>query len=222
MNRVTIFAAASLLLGMAPPLLAQDQPPLPRLMRGDVTGTIGWVSINKSDVRSYNDWRSQFGAGAAAGWYWTDHHKTQVDFVTTTGASVYSSEQIVVAPQQQTFLTTVRRYESQRISLTQLYQFGRNQWVHPFLGAGLDIVHEQSSRRDDPVYWYDSIARQSRLARESMQHGKESEIVARGVVTAGVKAYVSRNVFALTDLRVGVGRHGVQDVQWRFGLGADF
>ena len=37
--------AASLLLAMAPPpLLAQDQPAPPRLMRGDISGTVGWVS----------------------------------------------------------------------------------------------------------------------------------------------------------------------------------
>ena len=164
--------AASLLLAAAPPLLAQDQPAPPRLMRGDVSGTLSWVSINKSDVRSYNDWHSQFGVSGGAGWYWTDHHKTQVEFAATTAASVYSSEPIVVGPQQQTFVTTVRSYESQRVSLTQLYQFRRNEWVHPFLGAGLDIVREQSSGRDDPAYWYDPIVRQSRLARETVQHGK--------------------------------------------------
>ena len=85
--------------------------------------------------------------------YWTDHHKTQVDFSATNGASVYSSERIVVSPQQQTFVTTVTSHESQRVSLTQLYQYRRNEWVHPFLGAGLDIVREQSSRHDNPAYW---------------------------------------------------------------------
>jgi hypothetical protein len=189
MNRLIAFAAASLLVGLAPPLLAQDQPP-PRLMRGDVTGTLGWVTINKSDVRTYNDWHSQFGVSGGAGWYWTDHHKTQAEVGATTAASVYSSEPILVAPQQQTFVTMVRKYETQRVSLTELYQFRRNDWVHPFLGVGVDLVREQSSRRDDPVFWYDPVTRQSRLARE--------------------------------PLRVGIGSQRADDVQWRFGLGADF
>jgi hypothetical protein len=222
MKRLTVFLAASLLLAAAPPLLAQDQPAPPRLMRGDISGTVSWVTINKSDVRSYNDWHSQFGVSGGAGWYWTDHHKTQVEFAATTAASVYSSEPFVVGPQQQTFVTTVRSYESQRVSLTQLYQFRRNEWVHPFLGAGLDIVREQSSGRDDPIFWYDPIARQSRLARDSVRYGTQSEIAARAVLTAGVKAYFSRKVFALTDLRVAVSSHRAEDTQWRFGLGADF
>jgi hypothetical protein len=222
MKRLTVSLSASLLLAAAPPLLAQDQPAPPRLMRGDISGTVSWVTINKSDVRSYNDWHSQFGVSGGAGWYWTDHHKTQVEFAATTAASVYSSEPFVAGPQQQTFVTTVRSYESQRVSLTQLYQFRRNEWVHPFVGAGLDIVREQSSGRDDPIFWYDPIARQSRLARDSVRYGAQSEIAARAVLTAGVKAYFSRKVFALTDLRVAVSSHRAEDTQWRFGLGADF
>ena len=99
MNRLTLLAAASLVLGMASRLLAQDQPPPPRLMRGDISGTVGWVSINKSDksnVRSYNDWHSQLGASAGAGWLSTDHHKTELDVAATTGATVYSSERMVI------------------------------------------------------------------------------------------------------------------------------
>ena len=191
-------------------------------MRGDISGTVGWVGINKSSPYTSNDWHSQFGVSLAAGWYWTNHHKTEVDIGATTSTTVYTAEQILVAPQQQTFRTTFSSYESQRVSVTQLYQFRRNEWVHPFLGAGLDIVREQTSRRDDPLFSYDPISRQSRPVREAVDYGQRSEILARGVLTAGVKAYLSRTVFALTDLRVGVGSRRVEDVQWRFGLGADF
>ena len=61
---------AVLLLGPSP-LLAQDTGSHPRLMRGDVSGTVGWVSTNKGDVAydRYNDWRSQAGFSLGAGWY---------------------------------------------------------------------------------------------------------------------------------------------------------
>jgi hypothetical protein len=226
MNRMILLAAAALLLAPAPRLLAQahdnDQSPPRRLMRGDVSGTVNWVSINKGNARSYNDWHSQFGVSGGAGWYWTDHHKTQVDFAATTAATVYSSQPYFVAPQQQTFVTTVRTYESQRVSLIQLYQFRRNEWVHPFLGAGLDIVREESSGRDDPGFWYDPLLRQSRLARDPVQYGDQSKVAARAVLTTGVKAYFSRKVFALTDVRVNVSSRRAEDMQWRVGLGADF
>ena len=113
------------------------------------------VTINKSDVRSYNDWHSQFGVSGGAGWYWTNHHKTQVEFAATTAASVYTSEPFVVGPgRADVRVTTVRSYESQRVSLAQLYKFRRNEWVHPFLGAGLDIVREQSLGGAVPILWY--------------------------------------------------------------------
>ena len=177
---------------------------------GTSPGTLGWVSINKSDVRSYNDWHSQFGVSGGAGWYWTDHHKTQVDFVATTAASVYSSEPIVVAPQQQTFVTTVRRYESQRVSLTELYQFGGTSGsIHSSAPAWI-IVREQSSRRDDPVSGTTRSPGSRGWRASRCSTGSESEIVARAVLTAGVKAYFSRKVFALTDLRVGIGSQRVR------------
>ena len=224
MKPLTLLAAAALLLAPAPPLLAQDNDLSRRqpLVRGDVSGTVNWVVISKSDVRSYNDWHSQFGVTGGVGWYWTDHHKTQVDFTGTTAARVYSSQPYFVTPQQQTFVTTLRSYESQRVSLIQLYQFRRNEWVHPFLGAGIDIVREVSSGRDDPIFFYDQVLRQSRLARDSVRYDGRTRVAARAVLTSGVKAYFSRNVFALTDVRVGVSSRRAEDMQWRFGLGADF
>ena len=106
--------------------------------------------------------------------------------------------------------------------VTRHYQFRRNEWVHPFVGVGVDFVRERVTRRDEAVFGYDPVTRQSRLIRDAVQHGTHDDNTARAVLTAGVKAYVSRKVFALTDLRVSIGSRRTEDVQWRFGLGADF
>jgi len=212
------------LLAAAPsPLFAQDTGSPPRLMRGDVSGTVGWVSTNKGDLTydAYNDWQSQAAFSIGAGWYWTDHHQTRVEASGTTETTVYSAFPATF-PGVQTFYPVRRTFASRRLSITQHYQFRRNEWVHPFLGAGVDFVRERVSRKDDPVFAYDPITRQSRLVRDAVQHGPEDEDTARGVLTAGVKAYMSRKVFALTDLRVSIGSRRTEDVQWRFGLGADF
>jgi hypothetical protein len=55
-----------------------------------------------------------------------------------------------------------------------------------------------------------------------VQYGDRSKVAARAVLTTGVKAYFSRTVFALTDVRVGVSSRRAEDMQWRVGLGADF
>jgi opacity protein-like surface antigen len=221
MNRLQACTVLALLTAAPGPLFAQDPPP--RLMRGDVSGTIGWVNSNKGDASydHYNDWRSQAAFSLGAGWYWTDHHQTRVEVSGTTETTFYSAVPVSFVGGQ-TFIPVQRSFESRRVSLTQHYQFRRNEWVHPFVGVGVDVVREQVTRRDEPVFGYDPITRQSRLIRDAVQHGTQDENSARGVLTAGVKAYMSRKVFAVTDLRVSIGSRRTEDVQWRFGLGADF
>ena len=223
MKRLHACAVTTLLVLTPSPLLAQDAGSHPRLMRGDVSGTVAWVSTNTKELAydQYNDWRSQAGFSLGAGWYWTDHHQTRVEASGTTETTVYSA----IPPPfggGQPFIPVRRSFESRRISVTQHYQFRRNEWVHPFVGAGVDFVRERVSGQDDPVFAYDPITRQSRLVRDAVEHVAHDENTARGVLTAGVKAYLSRKVFAVTDLRVSIGSRRTEDVQWRFGLGADF
>ena len=223
MKRLHAGALTTLLILTPSPLLAQDAGSHPRLMRGDVSGTVAWVSTNTEELAydQYHDWRSQAGFGLGAGWYWTDHHQTRVEASGTTETTVYSA---ISAPfgGGQPFIPVRRSFESRRISVTQHYQFRRNEWVHPVVGAGVDFVRERVSGQDDPVFAYDPITRQSRLVRDAVEHAPHDENTARGVLTAGVKAYLARKVFAVTDLRVSIGRRRTEDVQWRFGLGADF
>jgi len=223
MKRLHACAVTTLLVLTPAQLLAQDAGSHPRLMRGDVSGTVAWVSTNTKELAydQYNDWRSQAGFSLGAGWYWTDHHQTRVEASGTTETTVYSA----IPPPfggGQPFMPVRRSFESRRISVTQHYQFRRNEWVHPFVGAGVDFVRERVSGQDDPVFAYDPITRQSRLVRDAVEHAAHDENTARGVLTAGVKAYLARKVFAVTDLRVSIGRRRTEDVQWRFGLGADF
>jgi opacity protein-like surface antigen len=223
MNRLQTCTLLTLLATTPSSLFAQDTGSPPRLMRGDVSGTVAWVNTNKEDLTydRHNDWRSQGAFSLGAGWYWTDHHQTRVEVSGTTETTFYSAVPVTFVGGQ-SFLPVQRSFESRRLSVTQHYQFRRNEWVHPFLGGGVDFVRERESRKDDPVFAYDPITRQSRLVRAPVQHGAHHENSARGVLTAGVKAYMSRKVFALTDLRVSIGSRRTEDVQWRFGLGADF
>ena len=220
MRHLQAVAAAALLLAAPGSLLAQDTS-RPRLMRGDVSGTIGWVTINKGDLADYNDWRSQAGFSLGAGWYWTDHHQTRVEGAGTTEATVYTARPVVFSGGP-SFIPVRRIFSSRRVSITQNYQFRRNEWVHPFVGAGIEFVRERISAKDDPVFGYDPITRQSRMLRDAIEYGVSDDIGARGVLTAGLKAYLSRKVFTVTDLRVSIGSRRTEDVQWRFGLGADF
>ena len=203
-------------------LLAQDATSPPQLVRGDVFGTVGWTNANRSEFTAYNRWRSQASFSLAGGWYWTDHHATRIEFAATTRKQVYNSEPYVFPGNPAIYVPTRRHFATRRFGVVQHYQFRRNEWVHPFVGAGVDAVWDRVSSEQDPVYAYDPVTRQSRLTRGPVNLGERTTVSARGVLTAGVKAYLARKAFVLTDLRVGIGRRRVEDAQWRFGIGADF
>ena len=220
MKAMTLGIAAILLIAAPDPARAQGTPS-PRLMRGDISGTVGWVNVNRGEFETYNNWRSQGAFGLALGWYWTNHVKTEIDGSATTETTVYSSGPVNVSLGQPLFASSRSTFSSERLGITHRYQFGDNEWVHPFVGAGLDLVREEISRRDEPLFAYDPITRQSRLVREGVRHPDRSKVTARAVLSAGLKAYASRQAFVLADVRVGI-RRRAEAVQWRIGAGVDF
>jgi hypothetical protein len=210
-------AAAVLLLWTASAASGQDREPL---ARGDVTGTIGWIAVNTTGLESYRNWHGQGFFAAGAGWYWTDHLKTDVEIGTSTTTETYSAVPIDVGGQRQ-FAPSYVRFGSARVALVQRYQFGRNQWFHPTLGGGVDIVRERYSRRDEPFYAYDQVTRQSRLLRTAVRHPEEHETAVHALAVGGFKAYVTPRAFFLADMRVTFASRA-EDILFRVGFGVDF
>jgi hypothetical protein len=50
----------------------------------------------------------------------------------------------------------------QNVAIAQQYQFFRNQWVHPHVGAGVDLARETTREDYQPVVVYDTVTRLSR------------------------------------------------------------
>jgi len=222
MKWLPALAATALLLASPASALAQSGAAPRPLLKGDVSGTVAWVVTDRSDITDYNNWRSQAGFGLGAGWYWTDHHVTRVEGGGTTRETLYYPVPFIVGGNQTAYITTRRQLSTHRLGVVQLYQFRRNEWVHPFIGAGVDAVWERTATDEDPVYAFDPVTRQQRVTRPAVSYGERTTVAARGVLTGGVKAYVARKAFTVADLRVSLGRGGVADMQWRFGLGFDF
>ena len=210
-------AAAVLLLWTANPAPAQDRTPL---ARGDVAGTAGWLAVNKSEFDSYNDWHGEGLFTVGSGWYWTDNLKTDVEIGASTETRTYGAAEVEIGGQRHIAPSTIR-FRSTRLALIQRYQFGRNEWFHPSLGAGVDVVRERYSRREEPIFFYDQVTRQSRLLRDALEHGDESETEARALVVGGFKAYLTQRTFFLGDLRVTFASRA-EDTLLRFGFGVDF
>jgi opacity protein-like surface antigen len=191
-----------------------------RLVRGDVTGAVGWLHVRKDSLHDYDDWNQTLFGSASVGFYWTDHLKLEAQAGASHEFSVYSSDTIEVDGRP-FYGVSEYRFSARRLSLAGQYQFGRNQWFHPFLGAGIEVVAERVSEREQAVYSYDPVTRQSRLARPETDHPDHTDVKPMGLVQSGFKVYFHPRVFLLTDLRVGFGSDA-KDVLMRFGLGVDF
>lgn len=127
----TVAAAVMLWPG---PLVAQTPAP-PRL---DTSGTVGWFA-NDRDTREDQlfdgDTQHRWVFGGDAGFYWTEHLKSEVGLSATTTGSSYALAPIA-APTARAypFVSANRRTREVRVVAQQIYQFGHNAWVHPYVG----------------------------------------------------------------------------------------
>jgi len=183
----------------------------------------GWQNLHQeqSPQSSDNDWMSDiFYAGVGAGWYWTDHLKSQIDFGAGTEGQKYRYEQVTIGGNQgyQSSRVTVSR---QSLAIGQQYQFFRNAWFHPHVGGGVDLARERTTTEFEATTVYDPVTRVSRQTTPHHTEGPDSRFVARPFVEAGFKAYMTRRAFFTADTRVKF-RGDIDEVLFRFGFGVDF
>jgi len=215
-------ATAVWLLGAT--LAGAQEPSRAPLARGDAHAVIGWQNLRKEQPGESlgNDWLNAivFG-GVGAGWYWTDHLKTQVDFGGGTEARQYRYEPFIVGGQTSGSTSSRLTVQQQSVAIAQHYQFFRNQWVHPHVGIGVDIARETTREEYDPVYVFDPVTRVSRQVTPTRIEGPEHRTIARPFGEAGFKAYMTKRAFFTGDMRLMV-KSGIDEVLFRFGFGVDF
>jgi opacity protein-like surface antigen len=217
----TPLLVAGLTLALASAAGAQPaQSPNP-LSQSDVALTIGWFNADKSGLSRYGEWynRSVHGAGTF-GWYWTDHHKTEVEAGGTSKASLRVFEYEVVANRQVNRESTYS-FSTRRFAVAQHYQFYRNVMFHPYLGAGVDLTWETAREERGRESVYDTITRQQLPGRPPEAFPPRTELVTRPFAALGFKAYMTPRSFFRTDLKL-VMRNGIDEVFVRAGFGVDF
>jgi hypothetical protein len=203
------------------PALAQTTPPA-AISRGDITGIAAWQNVNKSNLggQYHDDWynRGLYGGGIA-GWYWTDHHKTEVEAGASTAArfTVYRG---YPAENPAAFATSMFTFSTRRIAISQHYQFFRNAWFHPHVAAGADVNWETTTENAGPVFTYGQTGASREIAPARVI-GPDTRVRVRPFGEMGIKAYVAPHGFLRTDLRV-LAQRGINEVQVRFGAGIDF
>jgi len=123
----------------------------------------------------------------SAGYYWTDHLKTEVEFGFPNRRKATATEP---AAPQRSFASIVdeRIYSGPKVALAQVYQFGRNAPFHPYAFAGVDVDRERVD-----LERHTFISGPASFERE--ETSSSSRIRARGFTGAGFKAYAERAFF---------------------------
>src|SRR5688572_20057246 len=169
----------------------------------EVTGSVGWLAGDKSDfAEDWNDWYDTFAASIDVGRYWTPHLKTEAGIIGTTEGSVYSHVQ-VPSPRQPfpIFIPIEHHFRLTAVNLAAAYQFLDNQWVHPFLSAGVQLGWEHERRFVPGQAIFGLDPRNPQIA-PLLDHVEEREFAARPFVSGGAKFYVNERGFVRTDLTV--------------------
>jgi Outer membrane protein beta-barrel domain len=202
-------------------LLAQAPAAPPALPRADVHAAAGWQNLRKEQpLDSYNDWLNAIlYGGVGAGWYWTDHLKTQIDVGAGTRADQYRTRQLVIdgSPAYESSRAAIRETS---VSIGQQFQFFRNQWFHPHAGAGVELARESTTLEYQPVIIFDSTTHASKVVGLA-HHETEHRFLARAFAEGGFKAYMTRRGFFTGDMRL-MFRNGIDEVLFRAGFGVDF
>lgn len=212
--------AAAVLLALVP-VVSEAQP------RADVAATTGFVfgHAPRPEVPShYDDWFNTWLGGVQVGWYLTPHLKLDVDASATGTGTQYVLRYVTVPDLPHPLPVSAEAATSVRsVGGALTWQFRDNEWVHPFVQAGVSTDFERRSVRtwEQIVYPGDSRGRPPVLVGGDGGEGATTEAHLRLLIGGGAKLYVSPRAFIRTDARVTVGR-GRQIVALRAAIGVDF
>ncbi len=201
------------------PAWSEAQVALPR---NDAVISIGWAG-SEIGLTDYDRWRASLFLGAGGGHYWTDHLKTEVEAGWYNAADSETYEELVIGGLR-TSARSMYRIGEVRLAVGQVYQFGRNDWMHPYVGAGADVIR-RSVALDRPAqqgFAYSTQPGQtSRDVAIPSLRAHDSSTLVRPFIKTGAKMYASERIFFVTDLKVGFAPD-LDHVLWKLGLGFDF
>jgi len=192
--------------------------------RWDVTGTAGLFTshVDANDAGGHSeDWDNTVQGAVVFGRYLSRQLKLELEASTTSRGVQYQSIPVTMPEIPYPYLIFSEVRTSVRsLSGIVAWQFGNNEWVHPFVLAGVSadwddaIVHvPQQFYRSDPRVSSIPIA-DSRTESHTTQH-------VRGVFGGGAKLYFTERAFVRTDGRL-TWSADRQSLAFRAGVGIDF
>jgi hypothetical protein len=192
--------------------LAERQVTSAPVTRMDISASIGAFTADRGLDRDVCcGWTGSFFKGIGAGYYWTDHLKSEIEIGWPGENEAYrylpgesSGRTFTVTTEEHTFTST-------KFSAGQLYQFGRNAMFHSFVGAGVEFDRER-----------DEIERRIQTERGALPPTQvtETALRTRPYLTSGFKAYFSERTFFRGEVKLAI-RDQIDQVSWKSGFGVD-
>jgi hypothetical protein len=214
---IRLIVAFLVLLALAPATSGQSPTtPRPPLVRADLAASAGLFTADRetaNDCCSSSSWSAGLFRGAGGGFYWTDHLKTEAEVALPGQTQAYSYFSERISGNQFRYTQERHSYSDRRLSLAQVYQFGRNATFHPFVLGGVDIDRERET-----VERY--VSTSSGPTNETETSATTTR--ARPFAGVGFKAYMSERAFFRGEVRL-AGKNGRADqLVWKAGFGIDF
>jgi hypothetical protein len=226
--RAHVLLIATVLGALAHPVHAQVAAGKP-VARGDFALFTGSFSADTAELSDdevqpyYERWTHMAVFEASAGYYWTDHLKTEVEALWTTEGETYGNGGYVVPGVPIGYVYHTSRYTARQFGIGQLWQFGRNAMFHPWIGGGVDFVHvdHELDRPAQFVYSNPVAGRPGTPVPIPAALVQSATNRALPFATLGFKAYFNERGFVRSDVKLHV-TNELQQVIWKIGIGVDF
>lgn len=193
----------------------------------DVSATAGSFHGGSPDdsASGYrDDWRHAGEWRVTAGHYWNPHLKTEVEFGATGEGDRYTQRFISVPGSATQYPYSAQEFIRVRQASAKLtWQFLDNQWIHPYLSAGVSFDEERTRTHVyAPVFYPDPRNPSIRIPAPVERDEAPRTTYRPGLVLGGgAKWYVSPAVFIKTGAQFGVARP-TRSISFVAGMGFDF
>lgn len=192
----------------------------PRLPHADAAVSLGWLHADMAALSaSRDDWASRrVTLGGQAGYYWTEHLKTEISAERSNVQDLWGSEQVFLPDGQLAFRYSEHHVQDTRVSIGQFYQFGHNAWTHTLVGGGISLTRRHVDSNVSPLQRHD------RTGTETLEPGlarSSADSRVNAFAAAALKAYVTPRVFVRSELQADF-RANLEAVVLRVGVGVDF
>ena len=190
-----------------------------RLPANDTIVVMGWAGAGHH-IHDQRSWHGNALVGLSSGHYWTEHLKTELE-ASWTSPRTHQVYENIERQGGHTYALSDYRASDVRFGVAQLYQFGRNDWVHPYVGLGVDVVRRESSL--ERLSQSRTVFLQNRNVPVDIAaaNDRNTTVFAQGVLKTGLKMYIGEKTFFNTELKFGM-RRDVDHLVWKIGMGIDF